>query len=336
MSNLINGTTNLALAPTLQDKQRLFVHCQPIQPQDATAELLAGLAQPPRSIAPKFFYDSHGAQLFDRITQLPEYYLTRVERQVFVEHSADMAAAIGMNRILIEPGSGSSEKVELLLDTLQPSAYVAIDITESHLLRAAKRLVGRYPWLQVHAVCADYSDGIDLPQELPDAPRIVFFPGSTIGNFEPAAARDFLGHMRQACGNDGALLIGVDQPKHPRILNAAYNDSEEITASFNLNILNHVNVLADGDFNVANFRHLAYFDSIQSRIEMHLESLCAQTVTLAGETFDIAPGERIHTENSYKYSDEAFHSLAEEAGFRHHTTWKDPQNWFSVHLLDAV
>ncbi len=319
-----------------KEEPRLFFHDRPRPPADLRGEILAGLRERPRRIAPKFFYDARGAGLFDRITEQPEYYLTRTERELFQRHHADMAAAAGRGRTLIEPGSGSSEKVELLLDSLRPRAYVPLEITESHLQRAAEHLVERYPWLHVHAVCADYSHGLDLPAELPADARLLFFPGSTIGNFEPPAARRFLGYLRQACGDDGALLIGVDLRKDPAVLNAAYNDAAAVTAAFNLNVLTHINRVADGNFDPALFLHRAFFNDRQGRVEMHLESLARQRVTVAGEVFEIGAGEMIHTENSYKYRLSEFQDLAEAAGFQPRHTWCDERQWFSVHLLDAV
>ncbi len=336
METLNRGAGAGTSRPPEPEHQRLFVHTRPRPPADERGELLRGLREPPRCIAPKFFYDSHGAKLFDRITEQPEYYPTRVERELFRQHHRDIAAAVGPERLLIEPGSGSSEKVELLLESLRPSAYVPLEITESHLLGASRQLVQRYPWLTVHAVCADYSEGLDLPAELPAGPRLLFFPGSTIGNFEPEPARRFLRFLRRACGDDGSLLIGVDLRKEPAVLEAAYNDRAGVTAAFNLNVLNHVNRLVDGDFDPAQFRHCAFFNGTDSRVEMHLESLVDQTVTLANSPIAIAAGERIHTENSYKYTLDGFRELADNAGFRPRETWCDERHWFSLHLLDAV
>jgi len=315
---------------------RLNFHRQPQPREDLVGELLNGLRQPPRSIDPKFFYDSRGARLFDHITRLPEYYPTRVERQIYHSHSLEMAEELGSGRVLIEPGSGSSEKVTLLLEALRPDAYVPLEITESHLLEASKRLVNRYPWLTVHAVCGDYSNGIDVPAGVPGGTRLLFFPGSTIGNFEPAGARRFLSRLHRACGEGGSLLIGVDLRKDPAVLNAAYNDAAGVTACFNLNALHHINRLADGDFDAANFRHRAFFNEDENRVEMHLESLRTQTVTLARESLSLARGECIHTENSYKYTVDGFHALAAGSGFEPRRVWQDKAGWFSVLLLDAA
>lgn len=316
--------------------QQLFFHYHPRPAEDVIGELLAGLGGDPKRISPKYFYDSRGAALFDRITEQPEYYLTRVERRIYLDFARSIADEVGSGRVLVEPGSGSSEKVELLLDALQPAAYVPVEITESHLRRAAHHLAVQYPWLEVHAVCADYSGGMNLPDALPEAPRLLFFPGSTIGNFEPDDARRFLGHLRRASGEEGALLIGVDLRKDTALLNAAYNDAEGVTAAFNLNVLDHINRIAGTDFDCSRFNHQAFFNEAESRIEMHLASDCAQTVSMGDVRFHFAEGETIHTENSYKYSLEEFRQLAISAGFEPRDTWVDEHRLFSVHLLDAA
>ncbi|PLW84425.1 L-histidine N(alpha)-methyltransferase [Kineobactrum sediminis] len=318
-----------------EGESRLSFVRQPRSSVNAVSEILAGLASQPKSLSPKFFYDSLGASLFDRITVLPEYYLTRSERDIFKRYESHIAAALGTGRILIEPGSGSSEKVELLLNALRPGAYVPLEITESHVLEASRNLVKRYPWLTVHAICADYTGGMDLPASLPPGQRLLFFPGSTIGNFEPADASRFLREMHRVCGDGGSLLIGVDLRKDEAVLNAAYNDSEGITARFNRNILTHVNRLADADFDIEQFQHMAFFNPIESRIEMHLESLKDQCVRVGAREVQLEAGERIHTENSYKYTVEGFQDVARLAGFTPRETWYDEAGWFSVQLLDA-
>lgn len=315
---------------------RLVFHQQSgdaVHPRD---EIMAGLRQPRRCISPKFLYDETGARLFDCITEQPEYYLTRTERQILQRHRAEMRATVGTGNVLIEPGSGVCEKVELLLDQLQPSLYIPLDISEQHLQCAAQRLIDRYPWLRIQAVSCDYTQGLELPEDLPDTARLLFFPGSTLGNFEPAFACQFLSGLRKACGDDGALLIGVDLRKEASTLNAAYNDRAGITAAFNLNILRHVNRLVDGDFDPACFRHRAFFNEQHSRIEMHLESLRDHEVTLGGEVFHFAAGETIHTENSYKYTMADFQRLSRTAGFALAKTWCDDAKRFSVNLLRAA
>jgi len=323
-------------APVSGRDERLFIYRQPRGETDAVAEVLDGLTASQPRIAAKFFYDSHGACLFDTITTLPEYYLTRAERDIFQRHGRVIGEAVDSDCILIEPGSGSSQKVEMLMHAIRPRTYVPLEITESHLLDAANRLVDRYPWLEVHAVCADYSGGLPMPVSLPGTGRLVFFPGSTIGNFEPGEAVAFLRHLHAACGPGGSLLIGVDLRKDADILNAAYNDADGITARFNLNALTHINGIADGNFDIDGFRHVAFFNEMESRVEMHLESRRNQTVTLGGRRLRFDRGDRIHTENSYKYTLEGFGQLAEAAGFRPREVWHDSDGLFSVHLMDAV
>lgn len=315
---------------------RLVFHQQPRHSHHPRDEILAGLRQRPRTISPKFLYDETGAQLFDDITEQPEYYLTRTERQILLQHRGEMSAVVGTGSVLIEPGCGVCEKVELLLEQLQPSVYIPLDISEHHLHCAAQRLVQRYPWLHIRAVFCDYTQGLELPEGIPRSARLLFFPGSTVGNFEPAVARQFLGCLRNACGDDGALLIGVDLRKDAGTLHAAYNDRAGVTAAFNLNVLNHINRLVDGNFEPDRFRHLAFFNERHSRIEMHLESLMDHQVTLSGEVFHFAAGERIHTENSYKYTVDDFRRLSGAAGFSLTRTWCDDAGQFSVNLLQAA
>lgn len=302
---------------------------------DVVGEILEGLRQTPRRIHPKFFYDTHGSQLFDRITEQPEYYPTRSEKEILRRYRHVIAAHSGTGRVLIEPGSGSGEKVALLIDALRPSAYVAIDIAGDHMHLANQRLIQQFPDLECHAVAADHCKMLTLPRELPGAERLVFYPGSSIGNFDPQDAVEFLGRWRQMAGPGCGLLIGVDRPKQESILNAAYNDKQGVTAAFNKNVLQHINRLAEGDFSEQNFEHLAFYNPACSRMEMHLECLRDHSVTVGGETFAFVAGERIHTESSYKYTTRAFATLAGAAGFRYRQTWHDSNDLFSVHYLEA-
>ncbi len=303
--------------------------------EDFLGAVLAGLRRRPRSIPPKFFYDAEGSRLFDRICETPEYYPTRTEMQIMRRHAADIARHLGDECLLVEPGSGSSEKVRLLLEALRPHAYLPMDISRDHLLAAAKRLADEYPWLEIHAACVDFTHPLALPYH-PDGVRAVaFFPGSSIGNFEPGDAVRFLGNIRRMVGEGGGLLIGVDLKKDPVLLESAYNDAAGVTAAFNLNLLHRINRELEADFDAGAFRHEARYDADRGRVEMHLVSECAQAVTVAGERFDFAPGESIHTENSYKYRVEEFQALAEQAGFRPEAVWTDAAGLFSVHYLAA-
>ncbi|HTT78784.1 MAG TPA: L-histidine N(alpha)-methyltransferase [Stellaceae bacterium] len=297
--------------------------------------VFAGLGRTPKTLPCKFFYDERGSALFEEICLLPEYYLTRAEIAILERHAGAIASEIGPHARLVELGSGASIKVRILLKALQaPAAYVAVDISREWLREAARELAGDFPGLPVVAVCADYTRSFPLPPlPGPTGKRVGFFPGSTIGNFEPDAVVRFLRHCAELLGPGGEMLIGADLKKDPAILNAAYNDKAGINAAFNLNLLDRINRELDGDIDVARFAHVAFYDDAAGRVELYLESRAAQSATIAGRRFDFAAGERIHTENSYKYSTAEFHALAARAGFRPVATWTDPDDLFSVHYL---
>ena len=297
-------------------------------------EVLAGLTAPDKTISPKFFYDARGSRLFEAITRTPEYYPTRTEIALMREFGADMAAAIGPDTVLIELGSGSSVKIRLLLEALRPHLYVPVDISREFLLQSAERLVGEYPWLDVHVVCLDFTQPFSLPLPTTGHRRLAFFPGSSIGNFTPEEAQRFLEQVRDLVGEDGALLIGVDLQKDETVLDAAYNDAEGWTEAFNLNALLHLNRLLNGNFDPNRFRHIAYYDAGRHRIEMHLEARVSHRVQLAGQEIDFRAGERIHTENSYKYTRGSFEDLAATAGFSVDAFWTDDKQYFGVFLLN--
>jgi len=233
----------------------------------------------------------------------------------------------------VELGSGSSLKIRVLLEALEPAVYLPVDISKEHLLSSARELARRFPRLDVRAACADYSAPFDLPLDGDGLPRAAFFPGSSIGNFEPPDARGFLERVGAILGEGGKLLIGVDLIKDPSVLNAAYNDVQGVTAEFNLNLLRRINRELQGDFDLGAFRHHAFFNEARSRVEMHLVSLRDQRVCVAGKGFAFDRNESIHTENSYKYSIDGFQSLARDAGFAAQRVWTDPQRLFSVHCL---
>ena len=297
--------------------------------------VLAGLGHRPKTLPCKFFYDSRGSALFEEICELPEYYLTRTEIRVLEEYAGAIAAHIGANCRLVELGSGSSRKVRILLNALEtPGAYVPVDISREHLREAAAGLAADFPDLPVVAVCADYTRPFPLPPlPGPAGKRVGFFPGSTIGNFEPEAVVRFLVHCAELLGPNGEMLIGVDLKKDPAILNAAYNDRAGINGAFNLNLLERVNRELDGDIDVGRFEHVAFYSEAEGRMELYLKSLADQTATIAGSRFHFAEGELIHTENSYKYAIPEFHALALRAGFRAVQTWTDPDELFSVHYF---
>ncbi len=298
------------------------------------SDLEAGLLAPAAAIAPKFLYDALGSRLFAAITELPEYYPPRTEATILAAHLADIAAAAGSGRTLVDLGAGNCEKAARLFDALQPSRYVAVDISTEFLAGALDDLRPRHPGLEMLGIAMDFSENFALPAEVGEGPRTLFYPGSSIGNFSPAAAEDFLRDVRTAA-QGGGLLIGVDLVKPVAVLEAAYDDALGVTAAFNRNLLNVANGLLGADFDVADFRHVAFFNTAQSRIEMHLEALRDVTVRWPGATRKFGAGERIHTENSYKYTINDFADLLGRAGFRGVRHWTDAQNWFGVFWADA-
>ena len=303
---------------------------------DFRAEVLGGLSQASRQLSPRFFYDRHGSELFDAITELAEYYPTRTEISILQEHGETIADLLGHDCRLLELGSGSSKKIRVLLDALKPAVYMPVDISREHLLGSAEALAADYPALEVHAVCADYTTDFDLPVCPDHLPRVIFFPGSSIGNFEPSGAVELLRRMAQHLEEGGRMLIGVDLKKDVELLNAAYNDSQQLTAAFNLNMLHRINRELEADFDVQAFTHHAFYNEREGRVEMHLVSREVQAVTVAGQLFEFAAGETIHTENSYKYSVEEFLVLAEKAGFASEKVWTDDDKLFSVHCIRCI
>jgi len=300
---------------------------------DLAVEVMTGLAQRPRSIPPKFFYDARGSQLFDAITETPEYYPTRTEVAILKTHAAEIARRIGSGSLLVEPGGGSCAKVRILLEGLRPRAYVPMDISRDHLWLAAEQMAAEFPWLEVHAACTDFTREMSMPHTVPEGPRLAFFPGSSIGNFDPEGAVRFLTAVAELIGQGGFLLIGVDLKKDKAILDAAYNDTGGITAQFNLNLLARINRELEADFELDGWRHNAFYNEAQGRIEMHLVSRHNQRVMINGTSLDFHAQETIHTENSYKYAIEEFQQLAQRAGFAAESVWSDQQKLFSVHLL---
>jgi len=297
--------------------------------------VLNGLGRARKAIPCKFFYDARGSALFEEICRLPEYYPTRTEIGILGENSGDIAAQMGPHCRLIEFGSGASYKVRILLEALdRPAAYVPVDISREHLRDAASSLAEDFPSVPVIAVCADYTRPFPLPP-LPGAKgkRVGFFPGSTIGNFEPDAAVAFLANYARILGPGGEMLIGVDLKKDPEILDAAYNDRAGVTAAFNLNLLDRINRELDGELDLDRFEHHAFYNPAAGRVELYLKSLAEQSVRVAGRRFHFAEGELTHTENSYKYAIPEFQALAARAGFRTVHTWTDRADLFSVHYL---
>lgn len=303
---------------------------------DAAREVAVSLSAPAPTLDPKYFYDRRGSALFDAITRTPEYYPTRTEAALLRDNADAMAAELDAELVIAEPGAGGCDKVRLLLDRWRPSGYMPLEISRDCLLDAARDLAPRYPAVRFDAVCADYSQALSFPPDPQGRPRLVFFPGSTIGNFEPAARRDFLAGLRRLAGDNGYLLIGADLQKDPARLNAAYNDAAGHTAAFNLNALHHLNERLGCGFEPDAFAHLAFYNDAEQRIEMHLECRRAQSVTVAGQRIELAEGTRIHTENSYKFTVEAFSRELVEAGFAPIASWVDAEQLFSIHLARAA
>lgn len=314
--------------------RNLFVLDLAPQLESFEREAVQGLTRMPKSLPPKFFYDRRGSELFTAICGTQAYYPTRTENQILIRSAGEIAEAIGPGSVLIEYGAGDVDKVRRLLPSVRPEMYVALDISGDLLVRASASLALDHPWLSVVAVIGDYHSELEAELTLPqDARRIVFFPGSTIGNFEPDDAREFLARVRKLVGEDGGIVIGVDLQKPIDVLDLAYNDPQGYTAAFNLNLLTRMNRELGADFDVGGFAHRAFFNPSRSRIEMHLLSRHEQSVELAGHRIAFAPGETIHTENSYKYTPESFLALAQEAGFARHRLWSDPAHWFGVFFL---
>jgi dimethylhistidine N-methyltransferase len=300
-------------------------------------DVLAGLARPQKTLPPKYFYDARGCELFERICTLPEYYPTRTELAIMRSHVGAMAKFLGADCQLIEFGSGSSTKTRILIERLQPPLYVPIDIADAAMRAAAVGLAQAFPWLNINGVCADYTRPLTLPEfvGVPIRRKAVYFPGSTIGNFTPREAIEFLQLARRMVGRGGALLVGVDLKKDQQVLDAAYNDAEGVTAAFNLNLLARVNRELGGDFQLRRFCHKAFYNQDQGWIEMHIESLATQVAHVGGARFQFGAGETIHTEISCKYSVEEFQAVAQRGGFAPEQTWIDAANQFSVHGMIA-
>jgi dimethylhistidine N-methyltransferase len=299
-------------------------------------EVISGLARTPKTIPPKFFYDKRGSELFDVICELPEYYQTRTEIDILRHCVTDLVDLIGSDCLLVELGSGASKKVRLLLEELRPSSYLGVDISKEFLLSSTRKLALDYPWLDVHAACVDFSHTLDIPHCKTFDHKVAFFPGSSIGNFDPGEAVELLKRIATMMNNNGHLLIGVDLKKDSNILNAAYNDKAGITAEFNLNLLTRIREELDSDINPDHFRHRAFYNNDQGRIEMHLVSTHDQHIRIEDNYFDFKANETIHTENSYKYTISEFAQLAMAAGFCQQQVWTDKSNLFSVQLLKTV
>ena len=300
-------------------------------------DVIDGLSRPAKAIPCKWFYDVRGSELFEEITRLEEYYPTRTELALLTDIAPELGARLPTAAWVVEFGSGSSRKSDLLLDALPaPHGYVPIDVAADYLEAAARALQTRQPHLEVRPIAADFTAAIELPDELAAAPKVGFFPGSTIGNFEPPLAARFLARARAMLGAGAYMVIGVDLKKDVGRLLDAYDDARGVTADFNLNLLDRINRELGGSFDRRRFRHRVRYDTGEGRVEMHLESTEAQTVIVDGQRFAFAEGETIHTENSYKYSLRGFTEVAATAGWHGLRRWTDDEDLFSIHLLRAA
>jgi dimethylhistidine N-methyltransferase len=309
----------------------LFDYAPPAD--DLLSDVQAGLRCEPKQLPAKYFYDQRGSALFDQICQQPEYYLTRTEMAIMRQHIDAMAQCIGPDALIVELGSGTSEKTRILLDHVPgPAAYVPIDISRAFLIDAANQLAQSYPTVEILPVCADYHQPFDLPRPTRPARRTVaYFPGSTLGNLDHETARQFLQRIAQLVGPGGGLLIGLDLRKDPSILVPAYSDAQGVTAAFNYNLLHRINREAPADFDVSQFRHEARWNDHASRMESHLVALCDQQVTVGDQAYTFTAGESIWTECSYKYTLDGFAALAGD--FHVEQVWTDPDAYFSVQYL---
>lgn len=295
-------------------------------------EMVEGLTRTVKCVPPKYLYDERGSELFEEICRLPSYYPTRTETRILEDNAAAIARLIGEDALVIEPGSGAATKVRILLRELRKRRYVPVEISQEILLRTCDELLLDFPGIEVYPVCADFTADFALPEKVEklSGKRVIFFPGSTIGNLEPEEARRFLARARELAGPGGGLLIGVDRKKDPLILHRAYNDPEGVTAEFNLNLLRRINRETGADFRLAHFRHQAVYNAVLGRVEMHLVSTRDQSVRLAQEEIRFYRGESIHTESSYKYTVDEFADLGERAGLRALRHWEDATGLFSV------
>lgn len=322
--------------PTARDPRPLtFVQGTRPPAHDAAVLLRRTLAAAPAAIPPRFFYDDLGSRLFAAITALDEYYPTRTEARLMQEHLPAITAALPVTGCtLIDVGAGNCEKATHLFAAVQPRRYVAVDISTDFLREALQGLQRRFPTIEMCGVATDFAEELELPPAVPAGRRLFFYPGSSIGNFSPPQAVQFLRSVRGQMHGDGVLWIGVDLKKPKDVLERAYDDALGVTAAFNKNVLLHVNRLAGTDFHLGDWRHVAFFDETEGRIEMHLEAMREVELHWPGDRRVFAPGERIHTENSYKYTVDGFTGLLAEAGLRSAGCWTDPNRWFGVFVAE--
>lgn len=328
-------TLDLQRLPSTRSRRRVVFHDHAPPPEDFRAAVIAGLSRPDKALPCRWLYDAAGSALFDEICTLPEYYPTRTETAILRQNATAIADAAGASVQVVELGSGASEKIRILLDALDnPDAYIPIDISASHLLRSAQALQDDYPLLRVEAICADYAQDFPLPPCPPER-RLGFYPGSTIGNLTPTDAEAFLRVWARRLGSGAGMLVGVDLHKDTATLEAAYDDSQGVTAAFSLNLLARANRELGANFDVSRFRHEARYDLDEGRIAIHLRSLQRQTILIDADIFQFDAGECLHIEDSWKYTLADFRELAWRSGFMPQSVWTDARQQFSVHLLRA-
>jgi len=316
-----------------------FVDIQPKKKIEFYEAVLEGLSLSQKTISPKFFYDERGSKIFDKICDTPEYYVTRTEIELLNDIQEELHSLVEPGSAVAEYGCGSSIKIKALLSALpEPSHYIAIDISKSHLISTAKEIAADYSNISVGAICADFMEPIDWPENayFDSLKRFAFFPGSTIGNLQPSEAIQFLKYVRHLVGDKGTFLIGVDMKKDAEVFNRAYNDAEGHTADFNLNLLHRMKKELDADINISEFSHKAFYNEKLGRVEMHLVSDTKQAIKIGGLEFSFEKGESIHTECSYKYSITEFSELAKESGFSLIKNWSDKRNFFGIYLMRAI
>lgn len=323
------------MAISLSEKNSIQFYDYHPPEADLLEEVIQGMNNSPRSIAPKFFYDEKGSELFDAICETSDYYPTRTELKILEQNLDEIVEHVGDNCLLIEPGSGSSQKVRVMLEAVKPTAYMPMDISKDYLKLAAEDVASEYPWLDVHAACVDYTSPFPLPPCHEKARKVAFFPGSSIGNFDPEHAVEFLTNLATILESDGGLLIGVDLKKDKDILHAAYNDNDGVTAAFNENLLTRMSDELNATFDTKKFHHHAFYNEQLGRIEMHLVSDETHTVTIGEHQFEFRKDESIHTESSYKYTIDEFQKLAKKAGFHAKNVWTDSDDLFSVHYFEV-
>ena len=330
MDNTIATVTNVSKIKTLKESMPLLKKDQ----KQFLEDVKLGLSTQPKSLPCKYFYDKKGSELFEKICQLEEYYITRTELALLEDINTELAKMIGKNATIIEPGAGAGIKIQTLFSALNsPKCYVPMDISKDFLFYSAEVIQNRFPDIQIMPIQGDFTQPVKWLEKKEQSQKVVFFPGSTIGNFEKHSAIEFLKNMHELIGNNGALIIGADLIKEPQVLEAAYDDRLGVTAEFNKNILARINTELDANFKLEQFSHKAYFNQQEQRIEMHLVSKINQTVNIGSETILFSKGESIHTENSHKYSIESFLQMANLAGFKSLKTWTDSEQLFSVHYL---